>query len=151
MLHKSLLPHKYKGIGWSLLIPATIVGVILTVTGLDTLAFKAKVFAFSNGQILEHSETFNFIRTNVTPTLVGIAFIAGGLLVAFISNLRLSSLLWALLANYVILVFCLVFIYGTSFLTVMVYNMFTVIIIFIARFNYVLWRNSNAISDEKHH
>jgi hypothetical protein len=34
-------------------------------------------------------------------------------------------------------------------LNVMLYNMFTVIILFIVRFNYVLYRHTKSISDEK--
>jgi hypothetical protein len=68
----------------------------------------------------------------------------------FIANLRLSSLLWAVLVNYGLLLLAFVFVYGFPFLNVMVYNMFTVLIIFIARFNYILHRNSNYKPDEKH-
>ena len=67
----------------------------------------------------------------------------------FIAKLRLSSLLWAVWVNYVLLLFAFLFVYGTSFLTVMIYNMFTVLIIFIVRFNYILYKNAKSVSDEK--
>lgn len=156
MIHQLLLPNKYKKAGWLILVPATILGIILLFTGFDSMPLNTRVFAVLNNEILGKNQSFNFIYTNVTPTIAGILFIAGALLVGFskeknedefISNLRLSSLLWAVLVNYILLLFAFAFIYGTSFLDVMLYNMFTVLIIFIARFNYVLYRNSKSVSE----
>lgn len=159
MIHKLLLPNKYKVVGWFILIPATILGIILMVTDFESMPLNAKVFAILNNEILGKSQFFTFINANVTNTVFGILFIVGALLVGFskeknedefITNLRQSSLLWAVLINYILLLFSFAFIYGTAFLNVMVYNMFTVLIIFIARFNYVLYSNSKSMSDEKH-
>jgi hypothetical protein len=159
MSYKALLPHKFKRIGWCILTPATIFGIILVFNGFDKWPLNAKVFAIYGEELLGNSHFFSFLRTDITNTLVGSLFIVGGLLVAFskekyedefIWNLRLSSLLWAVVTNYIVLLFCLVFVYGAPFLSVMVYNMFTVLIIFIVRFNYVLYRNLKAIADEKH-
>lgn len=156
MLHKLLLPNKYKKVGWFILIPATILGIILMFTSFESMSINAKVFAIFNNEILGKSQSFSFIYTNVTNTVVGILFIVGALLVGFskeknedefIENLRQSSLLWAVLVNYILLLFAFAFIYGTSFLSVMLYNMFTVLIIFIVRFNYVLYRNSKSVSE----
>ena len=159
MIDKLLLPTKYKRIGWFILIPATILGIILIFTDFEGVPLNAKVFAIVNTQILGKSNFLTFIHTNVTNTIAGILFIAGALLVGFskeksedefIANLRLSSLLWAVLINYILLLFSFAFIYGTAFLNVMLYNMFTVLILFIARFNYVLYSSSKFMSDEKY-
>ncbi|MEP6465507.1 MAG: hypothetical protein ABJB05_04345 [Parafilimonas sp.] len=159
MIHELLLPNKYKIVGWFILIPATILGIILMVTDFEGMPLNAKVFAILNNEIFGKSQFFTFIHANVTNTVIGILFIAGALLVVFskekiedefITNLRQSSLLWAVLFNYILLLFSFAFIYGTAFLNVMLYNMFTVLIIFIARFNYVLYSNSKSMSDEKH-
>jgi hypothetical protein len=58
-------------------------------------------------------------------------------------------LLWAVFVNYILLLLSFIFIYGTRFFNVMLYNMFTVLIIFIARFNYVLYKNSKSLKNEK--
>ena len=158
MLQKLLLPHRYKKIGWCILIPAAILGIILALTDFECLPFKTNVFAFFNHEIFGKTDYFSFIYTNVTNTIVGVLFIAGALLVGFskektedefIGILRQSSLLWAVLVNYILLLIAFVFIYGTAFLTVMLYNMFTVLLIFIIRFNYVLFINSKLMPDEK--
>lgn len=158
MKNKMLLPNRYKKIGWFILIPVAILGIILMVTDPGAMSLNAKVFAAINDRFLGDRQFFAFITTDITSTIVGILFIVGALLVGFskeknedefIGNLRQSSLLWAVLVNYILLIFCFAFIYGIAFLSVMVYNMFTVLIIFIARFNYILYRNSKSMSDEK--
>jgi hypothetical protein len=158
MSKKLLLPHRYKRIGWFILIPATILGVILTVNGDSPDWLHTKVFALFADEPLGQSRSFAIIDTDITYTIVGALFIIGALLVGFskekqedefIAGLRLSSLLWAVWVNYVLLLFAFLFIYGLSFLTVMEYNMFTVLIIFIVRFNYILYKNAIAIKDEK--
>ena len=159
MNHKLLLPNKYKVPGWILLIPSTIYGIIFTAKGFqDFLAFKTNVFVIINDELFKATQYFTFANVNVTPTIAAMLFIAGALLVSFskekredefIANLRLSSLLWAVLVNYIVLFFAFAFVYGNSFFNVMVYNIFTVLIIFIARFNYLLYKNNKAASDEK--
>ncbi len=145
-------------IGWCLLIPATILGIILSIIGIDAMPLHAKVFAIFNEKILEESQFFSFIDTNVTNTVVGILFIVGAIFVGFskekredefIAKLRLSSLLWAVFVNYILLLLSFAFVYGIAFINVMMYNMFTVMIIFIFRFNYILYKNSKSVSDEK--
>ena len=158
MTKKLLLPHRYKQVGWFILIPATILGVLLAVNDFEAEWLHAKVFAFFANEAIGKSKSFDFVDANITNTVVGILFIIGALFVGFskektedefIAELRLSSLLWAVWVNYGLLLFAFLFIYGTAFLNIMVYNMFTVLIIFIIRFNYTLYKNTIAITDEK--
>ena|ERR1700761_1760073 len=160
MPRKLLLPHKYKKLGWLIFIPAVIAGIILLTIGMDKIVIGAKVFAIYDGEVFGNYKSFSFIYANITDTIVGILFIIGALLIGFskeknedefISSLRESSLLWAVLVNYVLLIFAFAFIYGTAFFSVMLYNIFTVLIIFIGRFNYVLYRSFKSMSNEKHH
>ncbi len=157
-MEKLLLPNSYKKVGWILLIPATVIGIILLIIGTDTIELKSKVFAIVSDKTFSEKEFFKFIETNIAGTVTAVFFIVGAMLVAFsreknedefITRLRLDSLLWAVLVNYLLLLFAFVFIYGLFFLDIMLYNMFTVLIFFIARFNYLLWRNSKTASDEK--
>ena len=154
-----LLPNKYKKIGWFVLLPTTIIGIALLCTGIDSIQLDGWVFAVFDGELFGKSRSFCFIHTNVIDTVVGILFIVGALLVGFskeknedefIASLRQTSLLWALLVNYGLLLFCFAFIYGTAFLSVMLYNIFTILIIFIVRFNYVLHRNFKSMPIEKY-
>ncbi len=153
-----LLSHRYKKIGWLILIPAAILGLISVYEGFNRNWFQTKVFAIANDNSTLDSQYFNFALTNITNTVFGVLFIIGAMLVSFskeknedefIANVRLSSLLWAVCVNYILLLICFVFVYGTPFLSVMLYNMFTVLIIFIIRFNYLLYKNSKRAFDEK--
>jgi hypothetical protein len=158
MTTKLLLPSKYKSIGWFILIPATILGIILGFSGFEANWLNAKVFAFFNDPVFGEKQYFSFIHTNITNTVIAVLFITGAMLVSFskeknedefIAKLRLSSLLWAVAVSYILLLLAFVFVYGSAFLNVMIYNMFTVLIIFIARFNFILYKNSKTVSDEK--
>lgn len=153
-----LLPYQFKKIGWYLFIPTAIVGIILSFTNFEANWLNMKVFTLFNDEILGKNQSFNFVNVNVTNTIVGALFIIAAIMVGcskeknedeYISKLRLSSLLWAVWVNYILLFMSFLFVYGTPFMTVMIYNMFTVLLIFIIRFNYTLYRLSKTATDEK--
>lgn len=158
MQQQLLLPARYKTIGWIILVPATILGIILSFTGFEAEWLNAKVFAIFNDEIFGEKQYFSFIHTNITNTVIAVLFIIGAMLVSFskeknedefIAEIRLSSLLWAVCVSYILLLLALIFVYGTAFLSVMIYNMFTVLIIFIIRFNYLMYKNAKTATDEK--
>ena len=158
-----LLHNRFKRIGWIILIPATLAGVLLIAGQFDVNWLHMKVFSLFNHDIAiislnPDAKHFVWIDVDFTNTLIGVLFIIGGLMVAFskekqedefIAKLRLSSLMWSVWVNYFLLLIGFLFIYGTAFLNVMIYNMFTVLIIFIIRFNFILYRNSKMAVDEK--
>ena len=158
MSSKLLLPNRYKMIGWIILIPATIVGLVLASNEFGAAWLWGKVFAIANDGPNDHYRYFVVAYTNITNTVVGTLFIIGALLVSFskeknedefIAELRLSSLLWAVCVSYILLLVAFILVYGSPFLDVMIYNMFTVLIIFIIRFNYLMRKNSKTAVDEK--
>jgi hypothetical protein len=158
MSHKLLLPNKYKLIGWILLIPSTILGLYLSFNNFNGFDITVKTFAIFSDESLGKSQFLAFTKADLTNTIVGVLFIIGALMVSFskeknedefIANLRLSSLLWAVLVNYFLLLIGFLFVYDLAFINVMMYNMFTVLIIFIIRFNYILYKNNKMVSDEK--
>ncbi|MBO9152854.1 hypothetical protein ACFOTA_11595 [Chitinophaga sp. GCM10012297] len=144
MKPKYLLPHLYKKIGWALTVPFLTYAVYAYILGdIFNLPFKA--------ENLENK--FPWLGTIVLIGLLG-----GLLLVSFskektedeyISRLRLESLQVAVIVNYVLLILAALSFFGLDFLSVMVYNMFTVLLIFIIRFHFLLYRNKSAY--EKQH
>jgi len=101
----------------------------------------------SGALLSEKMQVFKMIETNVTPTVIGVVLIISAILVAFskekqedefIAAIRLESLLWATYINYALLVFSFLLLWGESFLYVMAFNMFTLLLIFIVRFNLIL-------------
>jgi hypothetical protein len=159
MLKQILLPNQFKLIGWILLVPSAFFGFFLMLSDLEsTLKINSKVFALYNDEIMGSRRHTGIISTDITNTLVGVFFILGAMMVGFskekkedeyVANLRLSSLMWAVWVNYVLLLLSFIFIYGMGFFHVMIYNMFTVLIIFIGRFNIKLFINRMIPADEK--
>jgi len=157
MENNILLPNKFKKLGWYIAVPAIITGLIFSFNEYEISWLNIKVLAILNTDFNE-TYFFQFIDDNITNELIGILCLIAGLFIAFskekkedefIANLRLNSLLWAVLVNYTLLFFAFMFVYGFAFFNVMIYNMFTVLIIFIIRFNYMLYKNSKAVGDEK--
>jgi len=155
---KLLLPNRFKRIGWFILIPATILGLVLCYYEFGADWMHAKVFAIASDGFFENHKYFTFRDTNITNTVIGSLFIIGAMLVSFskeknedefIAEIRLTSLLWAVCVSYILLLAAFLLVYGTPFLDVMVYNMFTVLIIFIIRFNFLLYKYSKTVPDEK--
>jgi hypothetical protein len=158
MKTKLLLPNKFKTPGWIMLIPTTLFGLYIIFSDFEFDFLNARVFAFFSDEILGDSVTMGFIHTNLTYTITGIIFIISAFFVAFsrektedefIARIRLESLLWATYINYGILLFCFLFFYDFGFFYVMIFNMFTVLVIFIIRFQYLLHRAKKSLSHEK--
>jgi hypothetical protein len=158
-----LLPNKFKLIGWILLLPSAILGIIqiFYLSGSGLKFFEASMFTICSGGFAPWDGSpviLGFDKVNLTGTIIGILFILGAVMVAFakekhedefITKIRLESLLWATYINYAILLFSFLFFYGIGFMYVMIFNMFTIIILFIVRFNYILYRSAKQLQYEK--
>jgi len=138
-----LLPHVYQKIGAILLLPFLALGIANSFFDyeLPWLWFRR----LSTGKILD------FNTNNLTDELASVGIILSMMLVAFskektedeaIQFFRLASLQWAVIVNYVVLIACILLVYGTGFLSVMIYNMFTILIIFNIRFRFVLFQHN---------
>ena len=150
-----LLPNRFNYFGWILISLAILLWSSYLITNEEFSILNFNVFSIANTEILKPTNYFTLIEVNLTTTIVGVLFIMGGMFVAFakqktedefIMKLRLLSFQWAILINYSLLLLCFVFIYDLAFFSVMVYNMFTVLILFIFRFHYLLYKfndNSN--------
>lgn len=158
MSKRLLLPHKFKKVGWFILMAAIIAGIWRSFSDYEVNWLQWKVFSFYSKEIFQDSAAFSWRPVNVTNTLIGVLFIIGSVLVGFskekeedefIRELRLSSLLWAVLISYALLLLAFLTIYGFAFFSVMVYNMFTVLVIFIIRFHYLLYKNAKGLPNEK--
>ena len=148
-MHSLLLPHKYKNVGWFIFIPALIASILLIAINKEMPWLNVKTFALVNKEIFGKYEFAKMVQVNVTGTIVGSLFLTGAMLIGFskekvedefIGKLRLSALLWAVCVNYLLLLVSFLTIYGVAFFSVMIYNMFTVLLLFIARFHYLLLR-----------
>jgi hypothetical protein len=145
-----LLPHKYKIVGWVLFILGLVTGSIIVFGGYELDILKVNVLSiYDEGGFLglEGEEGFfNIIENSILDELAALSTIIGGLLVGFtkekvedefIYKLRNDSLVWAIIFNYMILVFTILFVYEFTFFHVLVFNMFTPLLFFVFRFNFI--------------
>ena len=119
------------------------------------LQLMVKTFAFISDQPFQEPLYFSWIEDDLLFELVQITLIISGLIFAFskektedemIAKIRIESLVWATYFNYGILLFCIIFIYGIPFLSVLSYNIFSLLFFFIIRFHWMLYKN-NKIND----
>lgn len=153
-----LLPNQFKRIGWYLLVPSAILGLLIIFFDFEFEFLKIKVYSIYSEGIVNSGSFFGAAKNNVTDEIAAIVFIVGAIFVAFskeknedefIAKNRLESLVWATYINYAILLLCIIFFYELEFLTVMVLNMFTILIFFIIRFYYILYKSKKALNYEK--
>ena len=153
-----LFPNQFKKIGWLLFIPGIILGIVYLIYQTDINFLDVTIFSIAEEPIFGHTAFFSFSENNILDEITGLLLIIGALLVAFskeksedefISKIRLESLVWATYINYVVLILSIIFIYDLTFLWVLVFNMFTVLVFFLIRFNWVLYKSKNQIQDEE--
>jgi hypothetical protein len=146
MRSQLLLPNHYKRIGTILLIPSLVLGALVR---FNDLAFDFLELPFgkknSSGSFLNLDDTINLTdELALTGIIVGLLFIAFAREKQedeYINTIRLESLQWAVLINYILLLAATWLVHGFPYIDVMMYNMLTVLIIFIVRFHIVLRKN----------
>jgi hypothetical protein len=138
-----LIPNRYKRIGWMVLVPSFILGLFVRFADLQ-LGFL---------EISKNNKSLLDDDINLTDELALTGIIIGLLLLAFsrekvedeyIGKIRLESLQWAVLINYILLIIATWLIHGLGYIDVMMYNMLTVLIIFLIRFHYILRKNQQS-------
>jgi len=150
---KYLLPHKLKKLGWMLFIPGVLLGVYYLIVdpNFECLNFKVPQILFKEGFV-------RFESNNLFDEIASILIIIGGMMVAFsceriedelIKKVRLESLLWATIINYFILFLCIVLLFDFTFFYVLLFNMFTILLLFILKFNYAVHTLKKDLTNEE--
>ena len=152
MKTKYLISHRFKMLGWLIFLPALVMGIVQFFGGFepDYLNWKVPAVFYSDWSVGEDGSSWRgltFIDNNVADELCASLLLIGGLLLVFsreldedemIMKIRLESMLWSARVNGLILLFCVIFVYDITFFYVMVFNLFLLFVLFIARFNLVL-------------
>jgi len=139
-----LFPHRYRLIGWLVLIPSLVLGLAVMYAdfGFNFLTVSGQV----PGKIFS-------CPINLTDEVAALGLIAGLLMIGFsreaiedemVSQLRLESLQWAVYIHYAILAVVILLVHGDYFLDILIYNLFTLLIFFIIRFRLALRRSERA-------
>lgn len=140
-----LFPHRYRLLGWVVFVPALVLGLahMYGQLELDFLFIHLKPGSWPVA-----------IENNLTDEVAALGMIAGLMLIGFskekvedemVSRLRLDALQWSVYVNYLVLSLCILFVYGEGFFEVMTYNLFTVLLVFVVRFRWLMARNSRSI------
>lgn len=131
-----LFPNRYRRLGWWVFIPSAMLGLF---TMYEDLVMK----------VLNLNSSLGGAVDSYGDEVAALGVIAGLLFIAFareksedemIRQLRLESLQWSVYVNYFLLALAIAFVYDYAFFQVMVYNMFTILLVFIARFRWALKR-----------
>lgn len=147
-----LLPHKYKTIGWILFILGLISGILLFIFGMTDEYLVTKVLSIYSDPFIGNPGFFKIIENSILDELISILIIVGGLIVGFskekvedefIYKLRTNSLVWAIIFNYAVLLFTILFVYDMTFFNVLIFNMFTPLVFFVFRFNFLNYKSQS--------
>ena len=154
-----LFPSKFKRIGWFTLIPSAIIGLLILIYEYEPSFLDFNVPAIFVDELFSvNRKTFRMVANNILNEILGVLIIISTFFVAFskeksedeyISKIRFDSLAWAVYFNYAILILTVLFIYDFAFLWVMVFNMFTVLLFFIVRFNWQISKLKKSASYEE--
>ncbi len=154
MKASNLMPYRVKRLGWVILLPSLILGIMVMYFEFELPGFSV-IIPYEN--LGPFSSGAN--KNNLTDELVSIIAIVSLALIAFseekeedewVSKIRLESLQWSVYANYILLILAILFVYDMHFFEALVYNMYTILILFILRFNYVLRVKFNPNRIEAH-
>tara|TARA_R110002072_G_scaffold70522_27_gene170259 strand:+ start:226 stop:714 length:489 start_codon:yes stop_codon:yes gene_type:complete len=161
MKTRFLLPAKYKLWGWLIFIPFTIFGLIGLFQNIEFEFLSVELpflfetdFIFNNSSNDTNSGTFTMQEENLTNEILGVMILIGCVLLTFskekdedefIAMKRLNSLLWATFVNSILLFLCLILFYSFSFLNVMIFNLYSVFVLFIFHFNIGLAREKRMV------
>jgi hypothetical protein len=153
-----LFPHRFKRIGLMILIPFILIGLYVVNYDIEPEIFDFNVPAVFVDEFFGEKFVFGMTENNILNEIVGVILILSFLMVAFskeaeedelIAKVRLESLVWATYANYAVLLVSMVLIYGISFLWVMIFNMFTILLFFIIRFNWQVKKLNKTMTHEE--
>ena len=147
-----LLPHIFKRIGWFIMIPSMILGILHLIIPDLISSIQITTYGYFGNNFLqgEIKPPVRFGRISLIPNLVGLLLLLGGIMLMFskekkedeyINQIRLRSFHSSVFINYGILFFCILFFHNLSFFYVMILNLYTIIIIYVFRFHYLIRKN----------
>jgi hypothetical protein len=150
MKSNPLFPHCMKPVGWALFIPGVLLGILMLLNKMEAPSlFEVNVFAIADLFPFGAKVLFGITKNNILDEIISMMVIVGALLVAFskekhedelIARIRMESLIWATYVNYMVLAFCIIFLYSFGFVYALIINMFTILVFFLIRYYWALYR-----------
>ncbi len=134
-----MLSSKYKTPGYILILLGTALSVFYFVF---KLRFELPVFAFVSSFM--ETRFLSFFKTNFADELILLLLLIGFTLIVFskekkeldcFNKLRVDALIKAILTDIIILIFAVLFIYGSGFIAIIILNIFLPFILYLIFFN----------------
>ena len=155
-----LFPNKYKKIGWMLFVPSFIASLVIRMLNIniEENMLEMRVFAILDSGIMSSNKFFTIIDNCIVDELLLFGLIIGGILIGFsklkiedefTTKIRYESLVWAIYLNYGLILLFTLFLYGVAYLDVLFYNIFTVLLFFIIRFHFMLYKLNKTSNDDE--
>lgn len=159
MKTRFLFPNHFKTVGWVLFVPSLVLGILYNINNEILKSFlKIKVFAIAETQLFNFNSYFKFIENDIIDELILFGLIIGGVFVGFsklknedeyISKIRYESLVWATYFNYGLIIIFTLFFYGFVYLSIVFYNLFFLLLFFIIRFHYMIYKLNKTNQDDE--
>lgn len=137
----NLLPFRAKRVGWIIFFPALLLGIMVLYFDFEIPGLEVVIpygDGILSGKPFPNNLTDEMVSIIVMVSLILIAFSEEKMEDEWVSKIRLESLQWSVYANYVLLILSIMLVYDMYFFQALIYNMYTILIFFILRFNYVL-------------
>jgi hypothetical protein len=137
------LPRQFRLAGWVLLVPALFAAVLRFHFGLKPKVLECTVFAVYSSYF--ETRYFAFVQNNMAEEIAGVLLLLGLFFVGFsrerredcrVDELRFRSLLLAVYINSALTLLSLLFVFGLGFVQVLIANLFTALVFYIAIFRY---------------
>ncbi|WP_395627146.1 hypothetical protein [Daejeonella sp.] len=148
MKNSLLIPGKYKVIGWIIFVLSACLGVATSYW-----EYKIPGFAFpvNNAELFaDYNLTNELALAGLLIGLMMISFAKEKMEDEYLTLIRLKCWQWSVLISFGVLFILNFVLYGTAFYSFLIYNMFTVPLIFIVKFNFSLYLlNREREEDEK--
>lgn len=160
MYTRLLIPHSFRKPGWVILTLGILTGLYTMLVNDDL--FQMPMLSIGHDSFLTSFDhhlwgPFYLIPNSAINEIASLLIIFGGFFVGFskekiedemTAQIRRESLIWAIYLNYAILVFSILFTFSGNFYWVMVFNMFTVLLFHIFRFQFMLYRLKKSNHEE---
>ena len=159
-----LFPTYFKKIGWIITLPVLLYILISIIFDLKwdfnfympAIYYDGDIGSFFGNK--KESGFFTIAGTTFSTTLLPIIIVIGLSFIAFsknknedeyISKIREQSLVWSMIVGYFIIILFTLFLYGTVYITVVIYDVYIFLILFVCKFNFELYRLKKSLKNEE--
>jgi hypothetical protein len=107
-------------------------------------------------RLITDKPSFRHLYADLGDEFISVGLLVGLILTAFskekiedewVAKIRLESLLWSVYVNTGLVFLAILFLYSDAFLSAMIYNLFTTLIFFIIRFNFMIWSENRKMNN----